>query len=146
MLVVRLTRKTPAKTTARESPSNWLASNHKEFFMARKIDQILSIMRARLGEKTTASSMARAAGLSRSRLYDLFRNETGTSPARYAKQLRLERARDLLETGTLSVKEIAGVVGFTDVSHFVRNFKMAYGASPSEFRATKSRERSGSDS
>jgi transcriptional regulator GlxA family with amidase domain len=109
--------------------------------VARRIDKILSILTARLDEHVTGSSLARAAGLSRSRLYDLFKNEVGTSPARYAKQLRLERARDLLEAGSLSVKEIAGVVGFTDVSHFVRDFRMAFGASPSEFRA-KSRQRS----
>jgi transcriptional regulator GlxA family with amidase domain len=109
--------------------------------MARTIDKILDTMTARLGEQVTASSLARAAGLSRSRLYDLFKREMATSPARYLRTLRLERARELLKTSCLSVNEIAAVVGFTDVSHFVRDFKRAYGATPSEFRATKSKPR-----
>jgi hypothetical protein len=46
----------------------------------------------------------------------------------------MERARHLLETSFLSVKEIAHQVGLNDESHFVRDFKKAYGEPPTRYR------------
>ena len=56
-------------------------------------------------------------------------------PIRYLRQLRMERAKDLLESSFLSVKEIAYQVGLTDESHFVRDFKSTYGHSPALYRS-----------
>lgn len=52
----------------------------------------------------------------------------------YVRLARLEAAKELLETTFLSVKEIGGLAGFVDNSHFVRYFKKRYGATPSEHR------------
>lgn len=46
----------------------------------------------------------------------------------------MERARYLLETSYLSVKQIAHKVGLNDESHFVRDFKTAYGMPPAHYR------------
>jgi hypothetical protein len=46
----------------------------------------------------------------------------------------MERAKNLLESSFLSVKEIAYRVGMNDESHFVRDFKATYGSSPSCYR------------
>jgi transcriptional regulator GlxA family with amidase domain len=73
-------------------------------------------------------------GLSLSHFYDLFRKETGTVPATYIRSLRYEKARELLVNSQLSIKEITHLVGFNDVSHFVRDFQKIYGASPAKFR------------
>jgi AraC-like DNA-binding protein len=53
---------------------------------------------------------------------------------RYLRGLRMERAKDLLESSFLSVKEIAYRVGLNDESHFVRDFKSTYGSSPALYR------------
>ena len=55
-------------------------------------------------------------------------------PIRYLRLLRMERAKDLLESSFLSVKEIAFQVGLNDESHFVRDFKSTYGYSPALYR------------
>jgi transcriptional regulator GlxA family with amidase domain len=44
------------------------------------------------------------------------------------------RAKALLEASFLEVKEVAAAVGFSDVSHFVRDYKLAHGERPSETR------------
>jgi transcriptional regulator GlxA family with amidase domain len=80
-------------------------------------------------------SLARSVNLTPARLRQLFKAETGESPIQYLTDLRMQRASKLLRTGFLSVKEITFMVGLRDVSHFVRNFKMRYGLTPSEFRA-----------
>ncbi len=56
------------------------------------------------------------------------------SPIKYLKLLRLEKAKHLLETSFLSVKEITYQVGINDESHFVRDFKKAYGNAPGQHR------------
>ncbi len=73
-------------------------------------------------------------GLSLSQFYNLFRKDTGTVPAKYIRTLRYEKARELLVNSQLSVKEITGLVGVCDVSHFVRDFRKFYGSSPGDFR------------
>jgi len=78
--------------------------------------------------------IACAMRLSISHFYGLFRKETGTVPATYIRALRYEKARELVLSSRLSIKEITHVVVFNDVSHFVREFQKLYGASPSQFR------------
>jgi transcriptional regulator GlxA family with amidase domain len=80
------------------------------------------------------SMIAAAVGLSTSRLRHLFTKELGRSPGSFLKLTLLHRARQLLLNSFLSVKEIASHAGFTDVSHFVRDYKELYGETPSQTR------------
>jgi transcriptional regulator GlxA family with amidase domain len=91
-------------------------------------------MGSNLHRKVSAPELARMVRLSAAHLSELFRRETGTSLARYYRQLRLEHARHLLETTFLSVKEVAANVGF-GLSHFVRDFAKVYGVSPRRYAA-----------
>jgi AraC family transcriptional regulator of arabinose operon len=87
-----------------------------------------------LTQPAPVGQLAKSVHLSSSRLRHLFKSELGLTITRYRKLLRLEKARDLLRTSFLEVKEIAGIVGFGDVSHFVRDYKMTYGETPTETR------------
>ncbi|MEK6282544.1 MAG: helix-turn-helix domain-containing protein [Acidobacteriota bacterium] len=78
--------------------------------------------------------MAAAVNLSSSRLEHLFKAETGVTPVSYLKKLRIERARELLETTFLTNQQIIIKVGMYDESHFVKDFKKAYGLRPSQYR------------
>lgn len=78
--------------------------------------------------------LARHVDLSSTRLRQLFKTETGSSPLGYLKKTIMERAARMLRDTRLSVKEIAFECGATDVSHFVRDFKRKYGETPTEFR------------
>ncbi|HEV2800462.1 MAG TPA: helix-turn-helix transcriptional regulator [Pyrinomonadaceae bacterium] len=91
-------------------------------------------MRRDLRAKLTLNDMARAVNLTSFHFCHLFKAETGKSPAKYLKSLRLERARELLETTFLSVKEIRALVGLNDESHFARDFRAAYGLTPQQHR------------
>ena len=78
--------------------------------------------------------IAKCVNISPSRLRHMFKAETGTTPTQYLKTLRLQKAKDLLETTFMSVKEITARVGMGDESHFVRDFKKNYGLSPMQHR------------
>ncbi len=78
--------------------------------------------------------MARSVNLSPSRLQHLFKAHTSMTPAQYLKSLRMRHAKGLVESTLLTVKEIRAGVGIKDESHFVRDFKKAYGLSPRKYR------------
>lgn len=99
-----------------------------------RVQHIVTLMRRDLRARLKLSDMARAVNLTSFHLCHLFKAQTGSSPARYLKTLRLERARELLETTFLNVKEIRVLVGLNDESHFARDFRAAYGLTPQQYR------------
>ena len=85
-------------------------------------------------EDLSLDELAQSVNLSVWRLAHIFAADVGKSPMQYLRELRLERAKHLLETSFLSIKEITHQVGMKDCSHFVRDFKKAYGAAPTHYR------------
>lgn len=69
--------------------------------------------------------------LSRSQLGRKVKALTGQSPAVFLRSLRLQRARHLLLTSSISVKEVAYDVGFSDPAYFSRSYSEQFGESPS---------------
>ena len=102
--------------------------------MDRRVTWAIHEMERRMAEPLRISDLAVGVNLSVSRFTLIFRASTGRSPAQHLRQLRLERARVLLETTFLSVKEVRALVGMNDASHFTRDFARAYGASPRMWR------------
>jgi transcriptional regulator GlxA family with amidase domain len=94
-------------------------------------------MAGNIHKKLTLAVMARTVQLSTSRLRHLFKAEVGLTPTQYLQQLRMERARVLLESTYLSVKEVGVRVGVGGDSHFVYDFKRAFGMTPSQYRALR---------
>lgn len=82
--------------------------------------------------------IARTVNLSTSRLRHLFTIEAGISPLHYVKVVRLQHARSLMLQSFLTVKEVMGESGFSDISHFVREYKRLFGETPSETRQVRS--------
>ena len=91
-------------------------------------------MREDVRGELSLAEFARSVNLSVWRLCHIFKSDVGMPPMRYLRVLRMERAKDLLESSFLSVKEIAFRVGLNDESHFVRDFKTTYGSSPALYR------------
>ncbi|MGO8816915.1 MAG: helix-turn-helix domain-containing protein [Terriglobia bacterium] len=99
-----------------------------------RIDRVAALMHVTLHRKLPLSELAGAAGLSISRLSHLFHTQTGISPRRYLKAARLARAKELLDTSHLSVKEVAARSGFNHVGRFIGEFRNTYGLTPSQHR------------
>jgi transcriptional regulator GlxA family with amidase domain len=80
-------------------------------------------------------SLARRAAMSVRHFSRVFRAETGLSPADYVERARVETARRLLETTSLSVEGVAGASGFRTAESLRRSLTRRVGLSPREYRA-----------
>lgn len=85
-------------------------------------------------------SLARMCFMSKSKLSDLFRSIYGTTIIEFIKDLRIERAKDLLINSTCTIKEISNIVGYAQQSSFTYVFKQKVGISPREYRKLSSRK------
>lgn len=92
-------------------------------------------MRDDVRGELSLAELAQSVNLSVWRLSHIFKSDVGMPPIRYLRLLRMEKAKHLLESSFLSVKEIAYQVGLNDESHFVRDFKSTYGSSPAIYRS-----------
>lgn len=102
--------------------------------MSPKVQLAISFVQANGHRALRSAEIAQSVELSSSRLFDLFKAELGVSPFQYQKRARLERARQLLERTLSNIKVIAADVGYSDGSHFMRDFKEAYGRTPTKYR------------
>jgi AraC-like DNA-binding protein len=82
----------------------------------------------------SSAALEKLTGLSRFTLCRQFRKAFGTSPHRYATMRRLERAKQMMESGQ-SLAEASTASGFSDQSHMTRQFKQTYGVAPGQWRA-----------
>ncbi len=78
--------------------------------------------------------LARNLAMSRTQLYRKIKALTGQSPSIFIRNIRLQKAKELLQTTELNISEIAYETGFSDLSHFSRSFKDAFGVSPSDLK------------
>lgn len=108
--------------------------------LSKNQQQVDMISRARmriresLESDTTIQQIAEELGVSYSNLRKLFKEHTGLSPATYQQELRLLRAKELLSTTELSIKEIAYRLNFESPDYFSAKFKAKMGLKPSEVR------------
>jgi len=102
-----------------------------------KIAPALDHIRAHFRDPISVSAMAEMCGISDEYLRTLFRSYTGQTPLAYINTLRLEYARDLLQSGGLSVSDAAQRSGFDSPEYFSRMFKKRYNLSPSKMNTVK---------
>jgi AraC family transcriptional regulator len=101
----------------------------------RRVAFTIALLRQNLASTSLSLGMVcRRTNLSRSHLMRLFKRETGTTVRRFVMQLRLHRAEELLATTFLSIKQVAAEAGFKHVSELDRQFRIALGVSPGEYR------------
>ena len=86
------------------------------------------------GRGVSLAAMATVVGLERRTLLRRFASATGMSPMEYCRAVRIARARELLEGGDTSQKQIAQSLGYRDVASFARVFRKAVGSPPGAYR------------
>jgi len=86
------------------------------------------------GQSVSLAALATAAGLEKRTLLRRFARATGMTPIKYCRSVRIARAREVLEGGETSQKELAESLGYKDVASFTRAFRKAVGWAPGAYR------------
>ena len=103
---------------------------------ARRIEPSLNYMLHHLNESLRVSTLSEIAGVSASHFFWLFKLSTGYAPIDFFIRLRMHHACELLQDRSLTIKEIAGTLGYNDPFYFSRIFKSVTGVAPRDYRTT----------
>lgn len=96
----------------------------------KAIETAAEIYRRELGELPSIEMLALRVGLNRNELTSGFRRAFGLTPHAYAQMHRMERARDMLQAGQMSISEVARRVGYEGYASFARAYHAHFGHAP----------------
>ncbi|MEY8392665.1 AraC family transcriptional regulator [Lachnospiraceae bacterium] len=100
---------------------------------SKEIEETLVFMSEHFAEHITLEELCKRSGLSKSTLLRAFTKSKGLTPYRYLQNVRINKAKELLEQGVSPV-DAAIQTGFSDQSHFSSFFHMFIGLSPAAYR------------
>lgn len=101
---------------------------------AAAVQAAIAYMNAHYAEDVPRDALAALVSLSPGYFTVAFKKHTGFSPIQYLNKIRLDRAKALLKSTHLPIREIAEQVGFPDSFYFTRLFSKATGLSPRDYR------------
>ncbi len=103
------------------------------FSSNEQTSKIQAYLYENLSQKLSMEDVAGAFFLSKSYIFELFREYSDTSAMNFLKSVRLNKAARLLKSTQRNVGSIAEEVGFDDLSYFSKTFKAKYGVSPEQY-------------
>ena len=106
----------------------------KRFKRLDTLNEIIGYIDANYSEALSVSVLAERFYMSESYFSHFFKKRVGKSVIEYINEIRIRKAKALLEMEDLSISDIACTVGFSDINYFSRKFKAVAGITPSEYR------------
>lgn len=102
-----------------------------------EIEKTVSYLRENFTKKISSYELTKIHNLSETHFRKLFRESMGMSVKEYIIKIRLEYAKDLINSGEFNITEAAAACGISDVYYFSSLFKKKYGYSPSKIKKFK---------
>lgn len=106
-------------------------SSPKEAAFMQRINALIKVHLE--DENFDTEALCKVMSMSRTQLFRRLKSLIRQAPAHYIKIIRLQKAKELLETEYLTVSEVAYKTGFQNLSHFTHIFQKQYGILPSVF-------------
>ncbi|MDF1575380.1 MAG: AraC family transcriptional regulator [Bacteroidales bacterium] len=104
--------------------------------MEKVIREVCFEIRENIGKEIDFKGYAEQNNMGYSYFRKMFKQYTGIAPVQYQLDLKIRRAREMLASTDLSIKEIAFELGFQSIHYFSRIFKKKTGVAPSQIRKT----------
>jgi AraC-like DNA-binding protein len=128
-----------APTVGAESKREMFCDRQKRLSRER-VEQACAILKRDLENPPSLEMLATQVGCGTFHLSRIFSQQVGQTVPQYLRQLRLERAAQLLREGKHNVTEAAIAVGYSSLSHFSKAFWETYGCCPGLYGNAKLRE------
>jgi YesN/AraC family two-component response regulator len=106
----------------------------KHFKRVDKFNDMVKFIEEHSAESLTVSSVAEKFFVTPSYFAHFFKKKSGKSVIQYLNEVRILKARLLLEQEDISVSEVALQVGFDDINYFSRKFKQIIGLTPTDYK------------
>jgi len=106
------------------------AANRKERIAQQRVERAGQLLRENLAEPPALKKLGQLVGCSPYYLSRTFSEETGMTIPQFLRQIRMERAAELLKSGKHNVTEAAMQVGYSSLSHFSQAFCEVMGCCP----------------
>ena len=113
----------------REKQREYTNRLDKEF-----MEKVLSVVEESYSNpEFQVDDLCRSVAMSRTALFNKLKALSGKGPNDFIRIYRLDKAKELLQTGEYTIAEVADEVGFSDAKYFSSCFKRAFGVSPSKY-------------
>jgi len=99
------------------------------------MDKLVELMEANMDNgDLVVDDLVREVAVSRSVFFKKLKTLTGLAPIEFIKEMRINRAAQLIETGEFNMTQISYMVGINDPRYFSKCFKSKLGMTPTEYR------------
>lgn len=97
-------------------------------------EDIISILNQNIFENLSVDDICKAVSYSRPYVFRQFKKSTGKSVMEYYTELKIKKAKELINTGSMSVKQISENLCFDTPNYFSKTFKKIVGITPTEYK------------
>lgn len=111
-------------------PEEELFCTRQQRLAQERVEQVVFLLKQNLAEPPTLEELGKKIGCSHFYLSRIFSAQTGKTITQHLRQLRMERAAELLKAGEHNVTEAALEVGYNSLSHFSAAFHETFGCCP----------------
>lgn len=106
----------------------------KENYDEKLMEKITSIIEENIEDETfNVTTLADKTGFTQKQLYRKMKQITGTTPVAYIKSIKMKKAAFLLKDPQFSITEIMYMIGYSNMSYFIKCFSGEYGMTPKQF-------------
>ncbi len=112
------------------------SSNDLRDETSRKFSEIIEWLRININKNYSVSEISQKFNFNKDYLCRIFKKHTGMSIVKYMNGVKIGKAKELLCSSELSIKEISYSLGFNDDKYFMKLFKTHENLTPSEYRSS----------
>ena len=111
-------------------PESEMFCSRQQRLAQERVEQVIFLLKQNLAEPPALEELGKKIGCSHFYLSRIFSAQTGHTITQHLRQLRMERAAELLKSGEYNVTEAAMEVGYNSLSHFSAAFHETFGCCP----------------
>lgn len=123
---------------SQELPSAEKTPSKKALRDGERTKDMLRYIQEHVGEAVSLAQIAQSAHISPSECLRCFQSVIGCTPIQYLKQVRIQKAAELLKATDMKISDIGMLCGFQEMSYFAKTFKALKGCTPRDFRERRS--------